>query len=174
MNEISPWKDNNSVLKITTHYTLAVKFCGSHKREFVVKIQQNLSIQILFSVHELELRVHKLHISIFHLENTMGYFTWGLVCTKPNVLSLWGFLGKCSLILTEKKKQIQLIHLCTFLPVKTPNSQEIHWTKWSKRWLNLIYSLIFTLPTPWAIRHGHRRVTLTLGSHRSSTLGHSS
>lgn len=136
MNESSLWKDNNSVLKITTHYTLAVKFCVSDKRKFVVKIQQNLSAQILFSVHEL--RVHKLHISISHLENTMGYFTLGLVCTKPNALSLWRFLGKCFLIVTEEKKAHSAhpsLHLSA-----CQNSQEIHWKKWSKRWLNLIYS----------------------------------
>lgn len=64
------------MLKITTHYRVAVKFCVSDKREFVVKMQQNLSTQILFSVHEV--RVHKLHISIFHLESTMAYFTLGV------------------------------------------------------------------------------------------------
>lgn len=76
MNESSLWKDNNSMLKIATHYRVAVKFCVSDKRELVDKMQQNLSTQILFSVHELG--VHKLHISIFCLENTMAYFTLGV------------------------------------------------------------------------------------------------
>lgn len=96
MNGSCLWKDKNPVFRITTCYTVGGKFCVSDQRGFVVKMQQNLSTQILFSIHELG--AHELPMFPLSIWKTQWNISlWGWLA----VLSLWDWIKPFSLSWTQ-------------------------------------------------------------------------